>query len=230
MPACRGAPASRSRADAPPSRNPSTVRANASGRSSGGRCPSPDSSSKAAPGISAARKRAILRESRWPRAPTRTTAGARAPVGAREWSVEGPRALAEPLATARREPAARRGGVLEVERRALHLVDAAPERGRDAVLVAARPVEPRPDVHPGHLVEVAALESGFLLGPRLAQRCVVVPAVDPCAHQHEPGDEIGPRENQVERDVAAHRDADDVRAPDLELVEHRGDVRRVYER
>ena len=58
----------------------------------------------------------------------------------------------------------------------------------------------------------------------------MLPAVDPGADQHQPVDELGSRERQVEGDVAAHRDPHDVRPDDPEGFEHGGDVGRVHER
>src|SRR5262245_20880404 len=136
----------------------------------------------------------------------------------------------EALAATLRQPPPLRLGVLVVEREPLHLEDALTERRVDVLLAAGRPIEPRPHVDPGRLVEVAALEGLLLLLPRRHQALVVLPAVDPRVDEDEVVDPVGVRESEVERHVAAHRDADHVRALDPERLEQGGGVRRVDER
>jgi len=94
-------------------------------------------------------------------------------------------------------------------RQALHLEDPVPYRRVDRGLVACGPVEPRADADPRGFVEVASLEGCLFLLPRRDERRVVLPPVDPLADQDELPDELRAGDREVERDVPAHRDADD---------------------
>ena len=112
---------------------------------------------------------------------------------------------------------------LELERAALHLPHPLAHAGRQLRRVAAG-VDPGAQVGLDRGVQVAGLERRVLgLGER-AQLGRGLAAGQRGPGDHQPGDEVGARERQVERDQAAERGADHGCRAEREAVEQLGEV------